>query len=63
MPTVLPKYVGVQRFLEMTNETRYNDNNTGGWYQAYSEDQVNNWLKYHETNPDVTLLQTGKMRF
>lgn len=53
MPTVLPKYVGVQRFLEMTNETRYNDNNTGGWYQAYSEDQVNNWLKYHETNPDV----------
>ena len=30
MPTELPKYVGAQRFLEMTNETRYNDNNAGG---------------------------------
>lgn len=53
MPTKLPKYVGAQRFLEMVNETRYNDNNSGGWYQTYSEDQVNNWLKYHETDPDA----------
>ena len=53
MPTKLPQYVGAQRFLEMVNETRYNDNNSGGWYQTYSEDQVNNWLKYHETDPDT----------
>lgn len=53
MPTKLPQYVGAQRFLEMVNETRYNDNNSGGWYQTYSEDQVNNWLKYHETDPDA----------
>ncbi|WWV68032.1 TonB-dependent receptor [Parabacteroides sp. AD58] len=53
MPTKLPEYVGAQRFLEMVNETRYNDNNSGGWYQTYSEDQVNNWLKYHETDPDA----------
>jgi len=52
MPTKLPKYVGVQRYLEMTNELRYNDNNSGSWYQTYSEDQVNNWLTYHETDPD-----------
>ncbi|WP_293714483.1 TonB-dependent receptor [uncultured Parabacteroides sp.] len=52
MPTSLPDYVGVQRYLEMTNELRYNDNNAGGWYQTYSEDQVNNWMKYHETDPD-----------
>ena len=32
MPTKLPQYVGAQRFLEMVNETRYNDNNSGGWY-------------------------------
>lgn len=51
-PTTLPGYVGVQRFLEMTNELRYNDNPSGGWYQTYTEDQVNNWLKYHETDPD-----------
>jgi TonB-linked SusC/RagA family outer membrane protein len=50
--TALPKYVGVQRFLEMTNETRYNDNNTGGWYQAYSEDLVNNWVANNATDPD-----------
>ena len=53
MPTKLPQYVGAQRFLEMVNETRYNDNNSGGWFQTYSEDQVNNWLKYHETDPDA----------
>jgi len=52
MPTELPKYAGLQRFLEMTNETRYNDNNAGGWYQTYSEDQVNNWLTYNLTDPD-----------
>ncbi len=51
-PTTLPGYVGVQRFLEMTNELRYNDNPNGGWYQTYTEDQVNNWLEYHETDPD-----------
>lgn len=53
MPTKLPEFVGVQRFLEMANETRYNDNNAGGWYQAYSEDQVNNWIKYNVTDPDT----------
>jgi len=52
MPTELPKYVGVKRYLEMTNETRYNDNNAGGWNQTYSEDQINNWLTYNATDPD-----------
>lgn len=51
-PTTLPKDVGVQRYLEMTNELRYNDNPNGGWYQTYTEDQVNNWMKYNETDPD-----------
>lgn len=53
MPTAMPKYVGAQRYLEMINETRYNDNNAGGWYQAYSEDQVNNWVKNHATDPNT----------
>ena len=52
MPTKLPEYVGAQRFLEMTNELRYNDNPSGGWFQQYSEDQVNNWMKNHMTDPD-----------
>lgn len=51
-PTTLPAYVDVQRYLEMTNELRYNDNNAGGWYQTYSEEQVNNWIKRSKTDPD-----------
>lgn len=52
IPTKQPEYVGVQRFLEMTNELRYNDNNAGGWFQAYSEDEQNNWVSYHNENPN-----------
>lgn len=50
-PTRQPEYVGVKRFLEMTNELRYNDNNAGGWFQAYSEDDQNNWIEYNRANP------------
>lgn len=52
IPTEQPEYVGVKRFLETSNELRYNDNPSGGWYQAYSEDDVNNWEQYHLTDPD-----------
>lgn len=52
IPTKQPEYVGIQRFLEMTNELRYNDNNAGGWYQTYSEDQVSNWLNYNASDPN-----------
>ena len=52
IPTIMPKNVGAQRFLEMANETRYNDNPSGGWYQTYSEDQVKNWVEYNKTDPD-----------
>lgn len=52
IPTTEPGMVGVQRYLEMTNEMRYNDNPSGGNFQAYSEDQVNNWLKYNATDPN-----------
>ena len=48
IPTAEPEVVGVQRFLEMANELRYTDNPDGGKYQAYSEDQVNNWVKNNE---------------
>lgn len=52
IPTQQPEYVGVKRFLEMTNELRYNDNPSGGWNQAYSDDDVNNWETNHLTDPD-----------
>lgn len=52
IPTRQPEYVGIQRYMEMTNELRYNDNNAGGMYQTYSEDQINNWLKNNATDPN-----------
>lgn len=52
IPTQQPKYMGVKRFLETTNELRYNDNKSGGWNQAYSEEQVNNWEANYLTDPD-----------
>lgn len=52
IPTRQPEYVGVKRFLETTNELRYNDNKTGGWNQAYSEEDINNWEKNNLTDPD-----------
>lgn len=52
IPTKQPEYVGTKRFLETTNELRYNDNKSGGWNQVYSEDDVNNWEKYNLTDPD-----------
>lgn len=52
IPTANVDFVDLTRYLEMTNELRYNDNPSGGLYQAYSEDQVENWLAYNKTDPD-----------
>lgn len=52
IPTVQPGVVGVTRYLEMYNELLYNDNPAGGFYQAYSPDQVHNWMNYNATNPN-----------
>ena len=52
IPTKQPEYVGLQRYMEMTNELRYNDNNKGGWLQTYSEDDIANWVNNSLTNPN-----------
>lgn len=52
MPTDLPEFVGVQRYMEMFNELRYNDNPSGGWYQRFTEDEVANWITNNKTDPD-----------
>jgi TonB-linked SusC/RagA family outer membrane protein len=52
IPTETPEYVNAQRYIEMDNETRYNDNPSGGWFQNYTEDEVNNWMTYNKTDPD-----------
>lgn len=52
IPTELPDYVSATRYMEMANEMNYNDNKGGGWYQFYTEDQINNWVKNNLTDPD-----------
>lgn len=53
IPTSQPKNVGFQRYLEMANELRYNDNPSGGKYQEYTQEQVENWVKMNPTDPDT----------
>lgn len=52
IPTQQPEFVDVTRFLQMTNELRYNDNPSAGWYQTYTEDQEKNWVNYNKTDPN-----------
>lgn len=52
IPTANVDFVDITRYLEMTNELRYNDNPSGGLYQDYSQDQVENWLVYSKTDPN-----------
>lgn len=47
-----PETVGPQRHMAVTNELRYNDNPSGGLYQTYSQDMIENWNKLHLENPD-----------
>ena len=51
-PTTQPGYVGWKRFMEMTNELRYNDNPDGGKNQTYAQDVIDNYLTYNAQNPD-----------
>ncbi len=52
IPTKQPGVVGVTRYLEMSNELRYNDTPSGGFFQAFSADQVKNWMNYNKTDPN-----------
>ena len=52
IPTTQPGVSGVTRYLEMSNELRYNDTPSGGFFQAFSADQVKNWMKHNATDPN-----------
>ena len=51
-PTAHPKYVGATEYMKMVNETSYNDNPSGGWYQGYTQDVIDNYASLHAQNPD-----------
>ena len=53
-PTRLPEYVDVKRFMEITNELRWNDNgNNENEYPTYSKDMIDNYTSLNSENPDV----------
>lgn len=52
IPTAEPDMVGLTRYLEMYNELLYNDNPTAGFFQQYTADQVKNWVKNNQTDPN-----------
>ena len=53
-PTRMPDYVGAQRYLQLTNELRWNDNNNNSnEYPLYSKDLVDNYFQLNRENPDL----------
>ncbi|GEP95801.1 TonB-dependent receptor [Chitinophaga cymbidii] len=52
-PTVLPDYVDVKRFMQLTNELRWNDNgNNTNEYPTYPKATIDNYDQLHADNPD-----------
>lgn len=52
IPTEQPDYVDAQQYMLMCNEILHNDNPAGGWWQTYTEDQINNWRRLNASNSD-----------
>lgn len=52
-PTALPEYVGVKRYMEMTNELRWNDNGNDNEYSVYPKEVIDNYDQLHRENPNM----------
>jgi TonB-linked SusC/RagA family outer membrane protein len=54
MPTNVPEYVDVVRYMQLVNELRWNDNrNAGSEYPLYPKDVVDNYTSLNASNPDL----------
>jgi len=52
-PTALPEYVDVKRYMQMTNELRWNDNNNNAnEYPLYAKDMIDNYTSLNAENPN-----------
>ncbi|UYQ91393.1 TonB-dependent receptor [Chitinophaga horti] len=52
-PTKLPQYVDPQRYMQLVNELRWNDNgNNANEYPTYTKDLVDNYYTLNKENPD-----------
>lgn len=53
VPTRVPDYVDVTRYMEIVNELRWNDNgNDGNEYPLYPQDLIENYRELNASNPD-----------
>ncbi|MFW5873042.1 MAG: SusC/RagA family TonB-linked outer membrane protein, partial [bacterium] len=54
-PTEMSDYVGAKRYMEMTNELRWNDNENDpdSEFPVYEPDIIKNYDSLHEENPDI----------
>ncbi|WP_460636764.1 TonB-dependent receptor [Larkinella harenae] len=51
--TQLPDYVGAKRYMQLTNELRWNDNgNNTNEYPTYPKDLIDNYDQLHAQDPD-----------
>ncbi|WP_158861184.1 SusC/RagA family TonB-linked outer membrane protein [Lunatibacter salilacus] len=54
MPTNVPQYVDVVRYMDIVNELRWNDNgNDGNEYPLYPQEMVENYMSLNASNPDL----------
>ena len=52
-PTELPEFVGAQRYLQLVNELRWNDNNNNdNPYPIYAKDLVDNYNNLNQESPN-----------
>ncbi len=52
-PTALPEYVDTKRYMQMTNELRWNDNNNNAnEYPTYAKDVIDNYTALNAENPN-----------
>lgn len=52
-PTAQPEYVDAKRYMQMTNELRWNDNNNGAnEYPTYAKDVIDNYTTLNAENPN-----------
>ena len=52
-PTRMPEYMDAVSYMEACNELKYNDLPESGWYQAYGEDLVGNYMQLNALDPDT----------
>jgi len=49
----MPDYMGAVDYMKAVNELRYNDLPSGGWYQEYGQDLIDNYWELNKSNSDL----------